>query len=94
MKNLLSKLKIFRAVLFCLGGRLRIRLELVAGNRNAVTGGDHVCIVGDFLDVSEVKELCRSKLPAYEMPRKINLVDQLSKNGSGKIIRSGNYAGI
>ena len=44
-------------------------------------------IVGDFLDVSEVKELCRVNLSAYQMPTKIHLVDELPKNGSGKIIR-------
>lgn len=73
----------------------RVRELYVCGYKDEKLGMQIALnIVGDFLDVSEVKELCRSKLPAYEMPRKINLVDQLSKNGSGKIIRSGNYAGI
>ncbi len=44
-------------------------------------------ISGDFLDVSEVKELCRLSLPTYQMPAKINLMKELPKNGSGKIIR-------
>ncbi len=44
-------------------------------------------IVGDFSDVTEVKELCRSHLPAYQMPARINLMDEIPKNGSGKIIR-------
>lgn len=44
-------------------------------------------IVGDFSDISEVKELCRMHLPAYQMPTNIHLVDELPKNGSGKIIR-------
>ncbi|HAY63930.1 MAG TPA: hypothetical protein DCX90_10010 [Ruminococcaceae bacterium] len=44
-------------------------------------------IVGDFSDISEVKELCRMHLPAYQMPTNIHLVDELLKNGSGKIIR-------
>ncbi len=44
-------------------------------------------IVGDFKDTKEVKELCQTCLPAYQVPTKINLVDELPKNGSGKIIR-------
>lgn len=44
-------------------------------------------IVGDFSDVTEVKDLCNSHLPAYQMPSQINLVDEIPKNGSGKIVR-------
>lgn len=44
-------------------------------------------VVGDFSDVSEVKELCISHLPAYQIPARIDLVDEIRKNGSGKIIR-------
>ncbi len=44
-------------------------------------------IVGDFKDTKEVKELCQACLPAYQVPTKINLVTELPKNGSGKIIR-------
>ena len=44
-------------------------------------------IVGDFVDVSEVKELCDSHLPLYQMPSRINLVNEIPKNGSGKIVR-------
>ena len=44
-------------------------------------------IVGDFADASEVKSLCRDSLPLYQMPLRINLLDELPKNGSGKIIR-------
>lgn len=44
-------------------------------------------IAGDFSDVTEVKDLCRSNLPAYQIPARINLMDEISKNGSGKIIR-------
>ena len=44
-------------------------------------------ISGDFLSVEEVRELCKEKLPLYQMPTKIELVDKLQRNGSGKIIR-------
>jgi acyl-CoA synthetase (AMP-forming)/AMP-acid ligase II len=44
-------------------------------------------ITGDFSGVNEVKELCRCSLPAYQIPTRINLMDEISKNGSGKIIR-------
>lgn len=44
-------------------------------------------ITGDFADVSEVKDLCRTNLSAYQVPTRINLLDDIPKNGSGKIIR-------
>ena len=44
-------------------------------------------IVGDFSSISEVKALCCKCLPAYQVPNVINLLDELPKNGSGKIIR-------
>ena len=44
-------------------------------------------VVGDFSSVAEVKELCYTHLPSYQMPTRINLVDEIPKNGSGKIIR-------
>ncbi len=44
-------------------------------------------IVGDFNNIQEVKELCKACLPAYQIPSKINLLNELPKNGSGKVIR-------
>ncbi len=44
-------------------------------------------ITGDFSSMNEVKELCRCNLPAYQIPTRINLMDEIPKNGSGKIIR-------
>lgn len=44
-------------------------------------------VVGDFASVAEVKDLCYAYLPSYQMPTRINLVDALPKNGSGKVIR-------
>ena len=66
----------------------RVRELYVCGYKDEKLGIQIVLnIVGDFLDVSEVKALCIDKLPAYAIPRRINLVDQLPKNGSGKIMR-------
>ncbi len=44
-------------------------------------------ITGNFADAAEVKELCRTNLSAYQIPNRINLLDEIPKNGSGKIIR-------
>lgn len=48
-------------------------------------------LAGDFLSVSEVKQLCIDRLPVFQIPSRIELVNDLPKNGSGKIIRGGNY---
>ena len=50
-------------------------------------------ISGDFKDKNEVRTICKSLLPAYQMPTVINLMESLPKNGSGKIIRKRNYKG-
>lgn len=44
-------------------------------------------LVGDFASAAEAKDLCRALLPPYQIPSKIELADQLEKNGSGKLIR-------
>lgn len=44
-------------------------------------------IVGDFPDRMEVKKLCHTHLPSYQRPTQINLLDEIPKNASGKIIR-------
>lgn len=44
-------------------------------------------ISGDFTDINEVKQLCISVLPDYQIPSKIKLLDEIPKNESGKIIR-------
>lgn len=44
-------------------------------------------IAGDFDDVSSVKKLCRELLSSYQLPNKINLYDEIPKNGFGKIVR-------
>lgn len=44
-------------------------------------------ISGDFSDTHEVKELCKIRLPSYQMPNRIKLLNEIKKNGSGKIVR-------
>ena len=44
-------------------------------------------ISGDFSDIAEVKEFCSDVLPTYQIPTRINLLDEILKNGSGKVIR-------
>ena len=66
----------------------RVKELYVCGDNDGKYGTQIVLdIVGDFSNIAEVKELCRDRLPAYQMPAKINLLDELPKNGSGKIVR-------
>lgn len=66
----------------------RVKEVLVCGEHDEKLGTQILLTVaGDFTDASEVKELCKASLPAYQIPARINLVDEIPKNGSGKIIR-------
>ncbi len=44
-------------------------------------------ISGDFTNSDEVKKMCQTLLPSFQVPSIIELLDELPKNGSGKIIR-------
>jgi long-chain acyl-CoA synthetase len=44
-------------------------------------------VKGKFGSTDEIQELCKEKLPTYEWPSLIEIVDEIPKNGSGKIIR-------
>ena len=44
-------------------------------------------IVGSFDSIDEVKQMCSKILPSYQIPTLIEILDELPKNGSGKIIR-------
>ena len=66
----------------------RVHEVYVCGNNDENLGMQIILtIVGDFQNIAEVKELCKVYLPAYQMSARINLVNELPKNGSGKIIR-------
>lgn len=47
-------------------------------------------VKGNFHSQAEVCRLCAKVLPPYAQPSKVELVDSLPKNGSGKLIRGGN----
>lgn len=44
-------------------------------------------IVGSFANEDEVRRLCVRCLPSHQWPARIELVDELKKNASGKILR-------
>ena len=44
-------------------------------------------ISGDFVDKDEIRQLCLNRLASFQIPTVIELVDEIPKNGSGKIIR-------
>ena len=44
-------------------------------------------IVGRFSNTDEVKALCSKLLPKFQMPTKIEIVNEIQKNGSGKKVR-------
>lgn len=46
-------------------------------------------IAGDFAHKDEIHRLCMDKLPPFQIPTSIELLKELPKNGSGKIIRKG-----
>ena len=44
-------------------------------------------ISGDFQTEGEVRRMCVERLPSFQVPMKIEIVEELPINGSGKIIR-------
>ena len=44
-------------------------------------------ISGEFQDVNDVRRLCKTVLPEYQMPSKIVLLEELPKNATGKVLR-------
>lgn len=67
----------------------RVRDVYVYGEMDKYQGVQIIMnIVGQFATADEVRILCRECLPAYQMPSKINLLDELPRNGSGKIVKN------
>ena len=60
---------------------------LVYGFHNSFGTQIGMKLVGDFSSTEEVKQLCLKVLPSFQVPSVIEQVDELPKNGSGKIIR-------
>lgn len=67
----------------------RVKEVLVYGFRNQLGTQIGMKLVGEFSSVEEVKQTCLKVLPSFQVPSVIELVNELPKNGSGKIIRRG-----
>lgn len=65
----------------------RVKEVLVYGFQNSLGTQIGMKLVGVFSSTEEVKQLCMNVLPSFQVPSVIELVDELPKNGSGKIIR-------
>ena len=65
----------------------RVKEVLVYGYRDSIGTQIGMKLVGDFSSTEEVKQLCIKVLPSFQVPAAIELMDELPKNGSGKIIR-------
>ena len=65
----------------------RVKEVLVYGFNNRAGAQIGLKISGDFNSVEEVKQLCTDSLPAFQIPSTIELLPELPKNGSGKVIR-------
>lgn len=65
----------------------RVREVLIYGFRDRFGTQIGMKLVGDFSSTEEAKQLCKEMLPSFQVPSVIELVDELPKNGSGKIIR-------
>lgn len=65
----------------------RVKEALAYGFKNRSGTQIGLKIVGNFISAAEVKELCSECLPSFQIPTHIEIVNELPKNGSGKIIR-------
>ena len=70
-----------------LKGDDRVRDVFVYGIGGDLSTEIAMKISGDFKSVSDVKQLCRERLPEFQIPSFIELVDELKKSASGKVIR-------
>lgn len=66
-----------------------VKEVLVYGFRNDTGTQIGMKIAGNFPSSDIAKQFCINVLPPYLVPSRIELVDELPKNGSGKIIRMG-----
>ena len=69
----------------------RVKEVLVYGFNNRFGTQIGLKIAGDFDSVDDVKQFCSEVLPSFQVPSAIELLDELPKNGSGKIIRRASY---
>lgn len=64
-------------------------VEVMAYGEKRDTAGQKICLkaVVDGLTKSELFSICKKMLPPYQLPDMIEIVDEIPKNASGKIIR-------
>lgn len=64
-------------------------VEVLAYGEKRTTAGQKVClkVVTNGLTKSEVFSICKKLLPAYQLPDRIDIVEDIPRNASGKIIR-------
>lgn len=67
----------------------RVKEVLVYGYRDSVGTQIGLKLAGNFSCIEAIKQMCIKILPSFQIPTKIELVDELPKNGSGKVIRRG-----
>lgn len=68
----------------------RTRDVLAYGIADAMSGQKiGLKITGDFRNKNEVLQACRQTLPPHAIPSVIEIVDELPRNASGKVIRNG-----
>lgn len=73
----------------------RVRDVLVYGIPSARVGMQiGMKISGTFADVDEVRKLCIDTLPSFQVPAQIELMDELPRGVSGKIVRRATNAGV
>ncbi len=65
----------------------RVREVLVYGFNNKYGVQIGLKIAGDFDSVKSAKQFCTTVLPSFQVPSVIELLEELPKNASGKIIR-------
>lgn len=69
----------------------RVREVLIYGCRHPVLKTQiGLKVAGLFSTIKEIRDLCNRLLPPYQVPGRIELVESIEKNGSGKIIRRRN----
>lgn len=72
----------------------RVKEVLVYGLEDKYGTQIGMKIAGDFSCVREVLQLCVKSMPLFQVPSYIEIVDELPKNGSGKVIRGDKNVGM
>ena len=67
-----------------------IRETAACGTADPVAGQKiRLLAVAPGMTPTQVLAACRARLPAYQWPDEIRMVDELPRNGSGKLMRKG-----